>query len=226
MSTCFKLSIGFVPTVIVTIPIVWVMLKVVTLWKVVILQFNLLLWKELITELQHCCFYREGGKNEIYDAFGCIPFIVSSKANVFFMISQIMEKTIHQSRFQICQYDSKFHFFKDFYVKKIDFLKLKILSKWQLSILEDKTVCQSNKYYYDNILTSLCNTLRCITNSNTCCWKYLPIHINKCCIITLTVFQLMTPWLKIIFHVQFINCLYCYFNSFDNWSKWSIEKFL
>ena len=162
------------------------------------------------------------GRNEKFD---CNPFVATSNANFFFMISRIMELTMNWSSFQFCQNNSKVHFFKDFNVKKNDVSKLKILSKWQLSILEDKNVCQNNKYHHNYILNSLFNTLRCIINSNTCCWKYLPIYINKCCTITLTVFQLMNSWLKIIFHVQFINCLYCYFNSFDNWSKWPIEKF-
>ena len=34
--------------------------------------------------------------------------------------------------------------------------------------------------------------------------------------------DLLDNW---FFHVQFINCLYCHFNNFDNWSKWPIEKF-
>ena len=146
------------------------------------------------------------GRNEKFD---CNPFVATSNANFFFMSSRIMELTMNLSSFQFCQNNSKVHFLKDFNVKKNDVSKLKILSKWQLSILEDKNVCQNNKYHHNYILNSLFNTLRCIINSNTCCWKYLPIYINKCCTITLTVFQLMNPWLKIIFHVQFINCLYC-----------------
>ena len=59
--------------------------------------------------------------------FDIIPFVVTSKANFIFMISQIFELTIYQLSFQICQNDSKVHFFKDIYVKKKDFLKLKIL---------------------------------------------------------------------------------------------------
>jgi len=90
--------------------------------------------------------------------FDCIPFVVSSKANFSFMISQIIELTTYQSSFQICHINSKVHYFKDFYVKKNDFLKLKILYQWQLSILEDKNACQSSKYYHNNILNSLWNT--------------------------------------------------------------------
>ena len=139
----------------------------------------------IITELEHCCSYREWGRNENYWR---------------------KWKNWLQS-FQFCQNNSKVHFLKDFNVKKNDVSKLKILSKWQLSILEDKNVCQNNKYHHNYILNSLFNTLRCIINSNTCCWKNLPIYINKCCTITLTVFQLMNSWLNIIFRVQFINCL-------------------
>ena len=131
------------------------------------------------------------GRNKKFD---CNPFVATSNAYFFFMISRIMELTMNLSSFQFCQNNSKVHFLKDFNVKKNDVSKLKILSKWQLSILEDKNVCQSNKYYHDNILNSLCNTLRCIINSNPCCCKYLHIYINKCCTITLTVFQLMTYW--------------------------------
>ena len=90
--------------------------------------------------------------------FDCIPFVVSSKANFSFMISQIIELTTYQSSFQICHINSKVHYFKDFYVKKNDFSKLKILYQWQLSILEDKNACQSSKYYHNNILNCLWNT--------------------------------------------------------------------
>ena len=85
-------------------------------------------------------------------------FCCHFKSQFLFMMSQMIELTIYWLSFQICQNDSKVHFFKDIYVKKKDFLKLKILYQWQLSILKDKNVCQSSKYYRNNILNCLWNT--------------------------------------------------------------------
>ena len=47
--------------------------------------------------------------------FDCIPFVVTSKANFFFMISQIIELTdpeilIDQQRLEICKWMSQFYF--------------------------------------------------------------------------------------------------------------------